>query len=109
VVAETLAASAIVVFTASGTSALRIARNRPAVPVLALTPSATVRAALALSFGIRAESARAASSANEMVELAIEQARERGMAAPGDRIVITAGVPFGVEGTTNLLWVERVE
>jgi pyruvate kinase len=46
--------------------------------------------------------------ADEMVAMAIERARSHGMAEAGDRIVITAGVPIGVQGTTNLLWVERV-
>ena len=107
-VAETLSARAILVFTTGGSSAWRIARNRPRVPVLALTPHPEVRAALALSFGIRSELAPMVRDADEMVAMAMEQAQLHDMAAGGERIVITAGVPFGVQGTTNLLWVERV-
>jgi pyruvate kinase len=107
-VAETLSARAILVFTASGSSAWRIAHNRPRIPALALTPRAKVRATLALAFGIRAELAPVASDSDEMVSLAIERAKAHGMAEPGERIVITAGVPFGVQGTTNLVWVARV-
>ncbi len=107
-VAESLSARAILVFTAGGSSALRVARNRPAVPVLALTPSPKVRATLALSFGVRAELAPGVADADQVVSRALEAAREHGLAAEGDRIVITAGVPFGVTGTTNMVWVERV-
>jgi len=107
-VAETLSARAILVFTAGGSSAWRIARNRPRIPVLALTPQASVRASLALAFGVRTELAPVITDADEMVAIAIERARAHGMAEPGERIVITAGVPFGVQGTTNLVWVERV-
>lgn len=107
-IAETLSAQAILVFTSSGSSAWRVARNRPRTPVLALTPSPRVRASLALAFGLRAELAPVVSDADDMVAMAMEHAQTHGMAAPGERIVITAGVPFGVEGTTNLVWVEHV-
>ncbi|MDX1644975.1 MAG: pyruvate kinase [Thermoanaerobaculia bacterium] len=107
-VAETLAAAMLVVFTASGSSAWRIARNRPRIPVLALTPSPRIRAALALAFGVRTELAPVVADADEMVAMALERARTYEMAESGERIVITAGVPFGVAGTTNLVWVERL-
>jgi pyruvate kinase len=107
-VAETLSARAILVFTSSGSSAWRVARERPRIPILALTPDAKVRASLALAFGLRAELAPAVGNADEMVAMAMEYAQTHGMAAAGERIVITAGAPFGVEGTTNLVWVERV-
>ena len=85
-----------------------MARNRPRIPVLALTPSPRVRASLALAFGMRAELAPVVSDAVDMVEMAMGHVQAHGMAAVGERIVITAGAPFGVEGTTNLVWVERV-
>jgi pyruvate kinase len=107
-VAETLSAKAILVFTSSGSSAWRVARNRPGIPVLALTPDPKVRAFLALAFGLRAELAPVVSDADEMVAMAMGHAQTHGMAAAGERIVITAGTPVGVEGTTNLVWVERV-
>ena len=107
-VAETLTARAIVVFSAGGSSALRIARNRPRIPVLALTPSPKVRAALALTFGLRTELAPMVTDADDMVRMARERLRTHAMADPGDCIVITAGVPFGAAGTTNLVWVETV-
>jgi pyruvate kinase len=107
-VAETLSARAILVFTSSGSSAWRVARNRPGMPVLALTPDPKVRAWLTLAFGLRAELAPVVSDSDEMVTMAMGHAQTHGMAAVGERIVITAGAPFGVEGTTNLVWVERV-
>jgi pyruvate kinase len=107
-VAETLSARAILVFTSSGSSAWRVARNRPGIPVLALTPDPRVRAQLALAFGLRAELAPVVSDAVDMVEMAMGHAQTHGMAAVGERIVITAGAPFGVAGTTNLVWVERI-
>jgi pyruvate kinase len=107
-IAETLSAGAVLVFTSSGASAWRIARNRPRVPVLALTPSPKVRSTLALAFGVRTELAPVVPDADQMVVRATELARQHGLAAVGERIVITAGVPFGVSGTTNLVWVARV-
>ena len=107
-VAETLSARAVVVFTASGSSAWRVARNRPRIPVLALTPTVKVRATLALAFGVRTELAPVVADADEMVRIAIEHVRGHDMADVGERIVITAGAPFGVAGTTNLVWVESV-
>jgi pyruvate kinase len=93
-VAETLSARAILVFTSSGSSAWRVARNRPRIPILALTPDAGVRASLALAFGLRAELAPAVSDADDMVAMAMEHAQAHGMAAAGERIVIT----WGAEG-----------
>ena len=107
-VAETLSARVIVAFTASGASAWRISHNRPRIPALALTPSPKVRATLALAYGVRTELAPVVTDADAMVSIATDHVRKHGMAETGDRIVITAGVPFGVAGTTNLVWVERV-
>ncbi len=108
-IAETVSATAILVFTASGASAWRVARSRPDRPIVALTPVPKVRHSLALAFGVRTELADVVSSSEQMVQVATERARRYGLGQVGDRIVITAGVPFGVEGTTNLVWVERVE
>ena len=108
-IAETVSATAIMVFTASGASAWRVARSRPSLPVVALTPEPRVRHGLALAFGVRTELADVVQSSDEMVRVATERARRYGLGTTGDRIVITAGVPFGVEGTTNLVWVETLD
>ncbi|AEB10769.1 pyruvate kinase [Marinithermus hydrothermalis] len=107
-VAESLPARCIVVFTATGSSAWRVVRNRPRVPVLGLTPNPRVRNQMALAFGLTPMLAPDAHNTDEMVRIAVDHAKAAGLADPGDRIVITAGVPFGGRGTTNMVWVERV-
>ena len=107
-VAESLPARVIAVFTASGRSVAHVARFRPAVPVAALTPSERVCRQLALVSGVYPRLAPDPKDTDDMVRLAMERVRSLGVAEPGDRVVITAGVPFGVSGTTNMLRVERL-
>lgn len=106
--AGSLGAAAIVTFTVSGSSAWRIARNRPPMPVLALSPDPRVCNVLAAAFGVYPKLTREATDTDDMVALAMEEVRRSGLARYGDRVVITAGVPLGLRGTTNLLRVERV-
>lgn len=107
-IAEYLSADCIVVFTASGTSAWRIARFRPRVPVLALTPDPRVRARLALAFGVRARLSVDPEDTDHMITLALETAVSEGFTRVGQHVVIAAGAPFGLRGTTNMLRVETV-
>ncbi|MGQ9510529.1 MAG: pyruvate kinase [Thermaceae bacterium] len=107
-IVEAVDAKAIVVFTATGSSARRIARTRPRVPVLALTPDPDVRNQLALVWGVYPHLARDPVDTDDMVRIALQEVKALGLAKVGDRVVIAAGVPFGVRGTTNLLRVERV-
>ncbi len=107
-VVEAVGAKAIVVFTATGSSARRIARTRPQVPVLALTPNPEVQRQLGLVWGIYPHLAPDPKDTDDMVAIALREVRALGLAQVGDRVVIAAGVPFGVRGTTNLLRVERV-
>ncbi|MGQ9692466.1 MAG: pyruvate kinase, partial [Thermaceae bacterium] len=107
-IVEAVDAKAIVVFTATGSSARRIARTRPRVPVLALTPDPDVRHQLALVWGVYPHLARDPVDTDDMVRIALQEVKALGLAKVGDRVVIAAGVPFGVRGTTNLLRVERV-
>ena len=108
-VAESLPAKVIVVFTASGSSLWRVARYRPDVPILALTPNERVRQQLILANGVCTALAPDPTSTDEMVAEAVALVKELGLADVGDRIVITAGVPFGVRGSTNMVWVEQVK
>lgn len=101
-------ARAIVVFTATGSSARRIARTRPQVPILALTPNPEVERQLALVWGVLPHLAPDPKDTDDMVRIALEKAKACGLAQVGERVVIAAGVPFGVRGTTNLIRVERV-
>ena len=107
-IVEAVGAEAIVVFTATGGSARRIARTRPQVPILALTPNPEVRNQLALVWGVLPHLAPDPQDTDDMVRIALQAVKALGLAQVGERVVIAAGVPFGVRGTTNLLRVERV-
>ena len=107
-VAETLDAAAIVTYTTSGSTALRVARERPQVPILVLTPDRGTARRLALLWGVHCINSDDATGFTDMVEKACAQALAAGHAAPGERIVITAGVPFGTPGTTNALRIARL-
>jgi pyruvate kinase len=96
----------VIVLTKSGFSARVIASRRPGVPVLALTDSPRTYRQLALVWGVVPHLVPHCDSYAEMVTLALGAARERGLARAGDRVLVTAGVPFDVPGTTNLLKVE---
>ena len=108
-VAETMRAAAVVTYTTSGSTALRAARERPSVPILCLTPSRKTAQQLTLAWGIHAVVTTDATNIDDMVDRAGELAQTEEFARPGDRLVVTAGVPFGTPGATNLLrifWVE---
>jgi pyruvate kinase len=107
-VAHTIGAVAIVAMTASGATALRVARERPGCPVLGLTTSLEVARRLALVWGVHATLTGEVRSMTEAVTNAAKLARLEGFAAKGDEIVVVAGVPFGQRGTTNALRVARI-
>src|SRR4051812_14806399 len=109
-VADTIGAAAIVSFTSSGATALRAARERPSAPILALTPDLGTARRLALLWGAHCVHLADIKNFNDMVQKAVRTAQREGIAKPGERVVITAGVPFGTPGSTNVLriaWVER--
>ena len=107
-IADTVAASAIICFTLSGSSARRIARDRPAVPLLVLTPKLETARRTGLLWGAHAVVTRDVSNFEEMVAKAKRFALRQGMAKAGERVVIMAGVPFGRPGSTNMLHVQRL-
>jgi pyruvate kinase len=102
-VAETINAAAIVTYTTSGSTTLRASRERPRVPVLCLTPSTPTARKLSLAWGVHTVPGIDATSFADMVEKACNTALAQGFAESGTRIVITAGVPFGTPGATNIL------
>ncbi|MEA2779961.1 MAG: pyruvate kinase [Rhodospirillaceae bacterium] len=102
-VAHTLSAAAIITYTTSGSTALRAARERPDVPILCLTSSRETARRLALVWGTHCVETSDVSTFSEMVEKACRIAREEGFADSGQRVVVTAGVPFGTPGATNVL------
>jgi pyruvate kinase len=108
-VAHTLSVSAIVTYSTSGSTVLRVARERPEVPILALTASLSTARALSLAWGAHCVQIPDLKRFSEMVETACSVALSQEMAKVGDRLVITAGVPFGTPGSTNILRVAWVE
>jgi pyruvate kinase len=109
-VAEDIEAAAIVTYTMSGSTALRMSRQRPAVPILCLTPNQAVARRLSVAYGVYAVHApEIQGEFTGPVPHACEILKEQGLAQNGDRFVMTAGVPFGVSGTTNILRIAEVE
>jgi pyruvate kinase len=108
-VAHTVGAAAIVSYTTSGATALRAARERPAVPIVALTSSLQTARRLAIAWGLHCVHTRDVSNFTDMVHKATRTAHREGFAESGERVVITAGVPFGTPGATNVLRIAWVE
>ena len=103
-----LGAPIIIVFTKSGFSARIVSAHRPQVPILALTDEARTYSQLALVWGVIPELVPHCETYEAMVARARQVVISRGLAKEGDRVLVTAGVPFDVPGTTNVLRVERV-
>jgi pyruvate kinase len=102
-IAETLDLSALIAWTASGATGLRIARERAQMPLLALSPNIATGRRLALVWGVHAVLTEDARDVNDMVERACRHAFRDGFAKPGQRVLIVAGVPFGTPGATNMV------
>ena len=98
----------VVVFTKSGFSARIVASHRPTVPILALTDEPRVCRQLSLVWGVMPRLVPTARGYDHMVAMALREALDLGLVTRGDRVLVTAGVPFDVPGTTNLLKVETV-
>ena len=108
-VAHTIQAAAIVTYTTSGSTTLRAARERPEVPILCLTSNIETARRLQLAYGVHSVHSADVTDFNEMVQKAARAAHEDGIAVEGQRLVITAGVPFGTPGNTNILRIAWVE
>ena len=102
-VAETLDLAAIVTYTSSGSTAIRAARERPSKPILALSPNLRTVRRLSVVWGVHCVETQDAVNLEDMVDRACVIAYQEGFARPGDRIAITAGVPLGTPGATNML------
>ena len=107
-VAQTVGAAAIAAFTLGGSTALRVARERPDCPVLGLTTSLQTARRLAVVWGVHAVQTGELHTMTETVTRAARIARIEGFAQPGEEVVVTAGVPFNQPGTTNALRVAQV-
>jgi pyruvate kinase len=106
--AQTLNAQAIVVFTATGSTARLISRFRPPVPIYAFTPKDTTARQMQVSFGVRAVIAPDTSSTDEMLRQLDLMLVQNGSLKKGDTVVFVAGQPIGRPGTTNLMKLHRV-
>jgi pyruvate kinase len=107
--AEVLDAARVVAYTATGSTALRLSRERPRCGILGMTPRVETARRLCLAWGVRSVVTEDAHDTEEMVTKAEACVRALGVAGPDDRIVITAGVPFGRPGKTNMIRIVRLE
>ena len=108
-IAHTIGAAAILSYTTSGATALRMARERPDVPILALTSNLRTARRLAVAWGLHCVHTHDVRNFNEMVQHATRAARREGFGEKGQRVVVTAGVPFGTPGATNVLRIAWLE
>ncbi len=105
--AQTIEAAAIVAFTASGNTAVRLARERPSQPLLVLSPDRAVERRLSLLWGTQTAQ-QDETSYEQAVDEAVAQIKQRGLARTGESIVLVSGMPFGLAGTTNALRVVTI-
>jgi pyruvate kinase len=107
--AYSVGAKAIFALTASGVTARLVSRLRPEMPIVAATPSRYTYHQLALNWGVRPLFVDTFDNAKEAFQTASRLSLKQGIVSPGDTVVVTAGVPFGQKGSTNMMWVESVE
>jgi pyruvate kinase len=107
--ARQLGAAAIIAFTMSGSTARRVAKYRPGIPILAATPIPRQLRRLLLSWGVYPYEVPEPATVHDLFAEGVRLCLKTGIAKKGDLIVITAGLPIAIPGTTNLLKVERVE
>jgi pyruvate kinase len=102
-IAETLELSSVICWTSSGSTALRVARERPRSPIVAISPNLSTARRLSLVWGVHCIVAEDAQNQDDMVERACRLAFRDGFARSGQRVIIVAGVPLGTPGATNML------
>ena len=102
-IAETLDLAAIVCWTSSGSTALRVSRERPKCPIVAISPNDGAGRRLSVVWGVHCVVAEDAHDQDDMVERACRLAFKEGFAKAGQRIIVVAGVPLGTPGATNMM------
>ncbi|MER3474377.1 MAG: pyruvate kinase [Armatimonadota bacterium] len=107
-IAYDIDARAIICATTSGSTARMVSKYRPKTPIVAFTPHESTYRQLALSWGVQPRLIPPVSTMEEMLQTAVNTAVELGLASEGDKVVITAGVPIGVPGHTNLIKVHTI-
>jgi pyruvate kinase len=107
-IAETLDLAAVVCWTSSGSTGLRMARERPKAPIVALSPNIGTGRRLSLVWGVHCVITEDAHDQDDMVDRASRIAFREGFAKAGERVIIVAGVPLGTPGATNMLRIAYV-
>lgn len=107
-IAETLDLSAIICWTSSGSTALRMSRERPKSPIVAISPNTSTGRKLSLAWGVHCVVAEDAKNQDDMVDRACRMAFRDGFAKAGQRVIIVAGVPLGTPGATNMVRIAYV-
>jgi pyruvate kinase len=107
-IADTLDLAAVVCWTSSGSTALRVARERPRAPIVAVSPNIAAGRKLAVAWGVHCVVTEDARDVDDMVDRACRIAFREGFAKQGQRIITVAGVPFGTPGATNMLRIAYV-
>jgi pyruvate kinase len=107
-IAETLDLSAVICWTSSGATALRVARERPAPAIIAISPNVATGRRLAAVWGVHCVVAEDAKDQDDMIDRACRIAFKEGFAKAGERVIIVAGVPLGTPGATNMVRIAYV-
>ncbi len=107
-IADTLDLAAVICWTSSGSTALRVARERPRPPIVALSPNMATGRRLAVVWGVHCVITEDARDQDDMVDRACRIAFKEGFAKSGQRVIVVAGVPFGTPGATNMLRIAYV-
>lgn len=105
---DTVNASAVICFTSTGSTVRRVARERPSAPILALTPRADTARRMGLLWGVHAVRTKDIGSFEEMIGKAKRMVLRHNLAGAGDKVIVLAGVPFGIPGSTNVLHVAAI-
>jgi pyruvate kinase len=108
VIAETLDLPALICWTSSGSTAVRVARERPKPPIVAITPNIAAGRKLSVVWGVHCVVAEDARDQDDMVDRAGRIAFRDGFVRAGQRVIIVAGVPLGIPGTTNMVRIASV-
>ncbi|HET9715628.1 MAG TPA: pyruvate kinase [Pseudolabrys sp.] len=107
-IADTLDLAAVICWTSSGATGLRVARERPRPPIVALSPNMSTGRRLAVTWGVHCVVTEDAHDQDDMVDRACRIAVKEGFAKPGQRVIVVAGVPLGTPGATNMLRIAYV-
>src|SRR5215510_14039214 len=107
-IADTLDLAAVICWTSSGSTGLRVARERPRAPIVALSPNIATGRRLAVAWGVHCVVTEDAHDQDDMVDRACRIAVKEGFAKVGQRVIVVAGVPFGTPGATNMLRIAYV-